>query len=253
MNRNFAELVEKNPVVYRWCMAAILLLAAAVRAIHLACDTVLTRDGVTYIMMCQGRPLPFDWVPPLYLEMMKLLHACGASWEAAGRGISLTAGVLLIIPAMKIAEYCLQKRIWAVAFGILTAISPRSIDLSIAVQRDSLYLLESALAIFALLNGMRGKKICWGLAGFFVASAIYTRIEAFEFIGLYGIVFAVMLFQKKGQWRDLLPGCLLFWAAFLATMLICSLLLDGGIGVSAAHFFDYISRRKSVARWLLNY
>ncbi len=250
MNRSVVDCIEKNTMAYRWCIAAILLLAAAVRVIHLAYDTVLSRDGITYIMMCRSPHASFSWIPPLYFSVMKLLHACGLSWEAAGLGISLTAGVILIIPAMKIAECCFQKRIWAMAFGILIAISPKLIDLSIEVQRDSLYLLESALAIWAILNGLQGKKIHWGIAGFLIASAVFTRIEALEFIGIFCVLLTAQLIHKSSRRRELMYGCALFWAVFLATMLIYAMLLEEGIGVAAANFYHYVAHRKSVARWL---
>ena len=249
MTKNIFKSIDDNPAVYRLCMALILVFAGAVRIIHFVFDPVLSRDGVLYVLICRdAAALP--WVPPLYIKLAKLLHVCGVPYEFAGLWISMMAGILLIIPAMKIAELCLQKRIWAVAFGIIIALAPKLIDLSIEVQRDSLYLLESALVILFMLNGMRGKTVSWGFAGFFIASAIFTRVEGFEFILSCMIAFLALLLHKERPWRILARECLLFFTVLLLMLTLYAFLLDDGIISSVSHFHQYFFQRKATIKCL---
>ena len=79
------------------------------------------------------------------------------------------------------------------------------------------------------------------LTGFFAAVSAMVRYESLEILGILGIIWLVMLFNKVSFLKILVQG-LLFLAGFAAGMMILSMLM----GIPADFYSQmaiYISRR----------
>lgn len=201
----------------RWMtIAAILLLALVLRAVRPLVVDRITKDGPLYVYMGQDIAAgdlnkAFNRntrMPPLYIFMMAGLHKIGLPMEAAGRLISIIAGVLLIIPVSLIAEMIFNsKRIGAMG-AFLVAVNPDLVRSSAKIMRDSLFLLLLFSAVYFIMKALKEEKWnlhFWSLAGISASLGVAVRTETIEILGIGILVMLVELFLLFREKKELLP------------------------------------------------
>jgi 4-amino-4-deoxy-L-arabinose transferase-like glycosyltransferase len=136
--------------------------------------------------------------PPMYATLIALGVRLGFNSEVAGRGISLIAGAGLPVVAFLIARRLYGQAAGWLA-GVLAAVHPLLIAISVAVLTESFYLTVSLLAVYCMIDvfalATRRSAI---LAGVYLGLAYLCRPEALILTGLLG---ATVVLANRSRWR----------------------------------------------------
>jgi 4-amino-4-deoxy-L-arabinose transferase-like glycosyltransferase len=165
-------------------LAALLAVAAAVRAYQISRESVWVDEGLSVRLARSSWPALLagtgeDGHPPLYLALLHVWIACFGTSEAAIRSLSAVLGVLAVA-----AVYALGRLWFDHATGrcaaLLVALSPYHIYYSQEARNYSLLVLTSALSYLglALLRHRPGRAA----SAFYVLATIsmlYTHVFGF--------------------------------------------------------------------------
>lgn len=218
------EMIPRKRFSWNPVFPAILLTGILLRAVTLWQNPVLSRDAITYVRYAVSFPSTEGAAPPfpvMLILLLRLLHGAGFSWEMAGWLINLTTGTLLIPVVYGIVLRIWNDRKWALLAALFIAVHPTLIKLSIAIQRDSPYLLLFWGCIYFLLCLLSDGGWPFAVAtGVLTGCAMMTRFEGIELFLLWGIA-AWFIWKKYGAKQMLFLGtvmtlpCLLILAAWL--------------------------------------
>ena len=234
-------------------VAALLILAFAVRAAKPFTTDRISKDGVLYVYM--ARDLASGDVdaafarnprmPPLYIWMMAEARGMGMDAESAGCWISIIAGSLLLIPVFLIAEMVFGSCSAAAVAGFLVALNPKLISVSGRVMRDSLFLFFLFSALYLLLKALDSERwrglALWVVAGVVLLFAAAVRTEGVELLGIAALAVMLELSISKLRHRPVgkravkwCCGLVCMCLAYYASSLPISASLDGTSSTWAA-------------------
>ena len=152
-------------------------------------DPVVSRDGVLYLCAakssnCNSAALKYYHQGPFLLKAIQIFHHLGFTWENAGVAVNIAAGTLLILATFGAArELFSGNDTAAIASAALIAFNPMLINVSHEIERESLHLLFSTLALTAMFGAARKSSWRhWIFAGIFTALAASSRFEALELL-----------------------------------------------------------------------
>ena len=136
--------------------------------------------------------------PPLYATLIAVGVRLGFNSEVAGRGISLIAGAWLPVIAFLLARRLYGRTAGWLA-GIVAAVHPLLIAISVAVLTESFYLTLSLLALYCMIDVFAlGRRRSAVLAGVCLGFAYLCRPEALILTVLLG---ATVVLANRQRWR----------------------------------------------------
>ena len=217
----------------------ILLLAAGVyalvsRLLVMYFEPQVSRDAVYYLELVEQwskssfvettKNDPYYFVPPFMIYCIQLPVRFGCPILPAAVGLNMLMNLSLVPLTYFAALLLFRRRKLSVIAAFLIASHPGLVEMASDVMREN-YMLAGILwcMIFALL-GFYKNKYFFMLTGFFAAASAMVRYESLEILGILGIIWLVMLFNKVSFLKILVQG-LLFLAGFAAGMMILSMLM----------------------------
>ena len=220
-------------------------------------DPVITRDGYTYINLAQSwfdtGVYPdtlnngiFNWVPPLYLFLVKSVMSLGISAEMTGIWINLFLGSLTPLIAYGITYEIIQRKDIAICAALLTTVNPSISEFSTGIQRDVSYLFFIGIVLWFLSAGIRHRK--WGYwlgAGISCGCAILIRFESIEFVVIIPLIQLFLCRTNKKPWKKAICWIAAFLLSFFGSCFFLSCIM--GIQNSLLSSYDLYFRTKYVA------
>ena len=186
--------------------------------------------GHGYVSMFGGTHTIF---PPFYPALIGLLAPIAGSEESSARLVLLLTGPLLVWALYRLALKVFNPRV-AVSVGVLAAVHPLLIAVSVSTYSEGLYIAVAAVAALLVVECLEGPS--WrraGVAGLVVAAAYLTRPEGLVLAPLFAAVLLVT------WWARGKPG-----SGFRqATALVVVTLLAG------APYMAHLSRLAGGFRW----
>lgn len=172
-------------------LAVIVGLALALRSAQAMRSEYVCPDGVYYIRLAQAfeRGDVSAGLGGLHLNVYPLLllgvHACGISWEVAGKCLGVLCGTLALLPLFGYLVRVHERRL-ALIGTALVALHPKAIEWSGELVRDSAFWLFFACALYALWRAVSEARLIWHLiGGVALTLAAHTRFEGwFLFVPL---------------------------------------------------------------------
>ncbi len=164
---------------------ALFVTAFGIRLYVAMTQGIISSDGVLYVKLAKMIVVNeyqkvseygfFSLYPFLIVAAQKIFP----DWEIAGRMVSVILGSLAIVPLFLIMKRLVNGRV-ALAAALFYAISPRLVEYSTDVLRESSYWFFSITALWMGISGLSKRKWSWVmiiLASFFSGLAICTRME----------------------------------------------------------------------------
>jgi len=122
----------------------IILFSLAIRILFWGINSAEYTDGIVQITLFENEN---KFWPPVYTCLIKFLELFGIDGISAGKIISISSGVLTIIPI-----FLLSFRLWdrrtAIFSAILFSIAPMSLRWNVRVMTDSLFVFLSTLIFY---------------------------------------------------------------------------------------------------------
>ena len=253
MNKLFR--LYQNILHSRLLVPILIAIALGVRIFSYWIEPGISRDGVLYV---QSAELWFQcndfeevdrywskaldstsgfWVPPLYPFLLLLTLHCAIPAEIGGIILNLLFGTATCYLFYRIAlTICKQKEIAVIVLSI-AALHPQLIELSVAIQRDALYLLLAGCSVWLLLlDWEQYKPRHWVMQGCIISLGCLCRFEMLEFFAFFAIYFGCkLLFYKMRFWLCCQGVCILL-ATFSISMIILSWTITGNINGIWHHY-----------------
>ena len=214
-------------------LAAILLLALALRGWIAASIPLIETDGVQYARIAeQCLALGSCWDPlfhPLYPAVIALVASLGVGWESAGRIASTLFGAGLILPAYGLARATLGTSVGLVAAGLL-AIHPALVLSGASVLSESTYTFWLVLALWLAYRAVALERpACLVGAGLALGLAYLVRPEVVLYaVGLLAL--SAWSVRRNARRRRLWAAAALGGVAFCACALPYLLYLRRAVG-----------------------
>ena len=237
VNNNSVPCRSKDISAKSWLM---LLLAASVyalvsRLLVMYFEPQVSRDAVYYLELVkqwsQSRLVemtsrdPFFFIPPFMIYCIQLLVKVGCPILPAAIGLNLLMNLSLVPLTCFSALLLFRSRKLSVIAAFLMAVHPGLVEIAPDVMRENFMLAGVLWCIIFALLGFYKSKYFFLLTGFFSAVSAMVRYESMEIIGILGIIWLVMLFNKVPFLKVMVQG-LLFIAGFAAGIVILSILMD---------------------------
>lgn len=232
-----------------WLLLTALTAGGAFRLWRHWAEPMISRDGVLYLRQAelwltggfqalQGSEAA--WIPPLLPWSISRGMLCGLSAYSSGILVNVLAGTLLIAAVFLLTgEFFRDKRLGALA-ALFCAFVPEFVQLSVEIQRESLYLLFMTLALWLAVCGFRRRnRFYWGGAGttaFLAALARYEALELFLFIPLFllGRLWLNAEERRETGWALLL---------FLLGGAVGGILLSALLGIPLEYYTEALAGR----------
>jgi hypothetical protein len=163
-------------------LAAALALGVVLRAVRLGEHPFLHPDGPAYLALAREGTTLAGYYPPLYPAALRLAHATGLGWEAAGRAVSFVAGTATIPATAALAAAVLGAEAGAPT-ALLAAVHPGLVHASAEVLAESLHGLVVALWALVLLGGPP-RRLRLAAAGLLGGLAALVRPEGIALVPL---------------------------------------------------------------------
>jgi len=208
----------------------IFLFALLMRFVGRCLDPVLSRDSISYVQLIPVVNAPaqltalldamsLQYIPLLPLHLANFLYRLlPVSPEQAGLWLNLLLGSGVAVIVWYMARELHFTPFWSFMAGLLAAVQPTLIELSIQIQRDTAYIFFIGLTIlFALKTVRRQRWFCWGICAVSLSLALFCRYEALEFIPLFILA---MIFCAK-SFRQFL----FFLASFMVSLLLSAVVI----------------------------
>jgi 4-amino-4-deoxy-L-arabinose transferase-like glycosyltransferase len=200
-------------------LAALLLLAVALRLVAAWAVPIVETDGVRFIELArrfQDAGTPFDVLfHPLYPALIGLAQPLVGDWELTGRLVSTAAGGVLLLPAFALARSLFGRDV-AYLTAAMLAVHPGLVRSSASVLADSTY---AALLVTAVWLGWPAVSRAGGrlvAAAGVLGAAYLVRPEAVLYLAaLLGL--AAIMAARTRDWRARTPWIAGAMAAFLLT------------------------------------
>ncbi|MCX5803000.1 MAG: glycosyltransferase family 39 protein [Proteobacteria bacterium] len=182
--------------------------------------SVIAPDGIFYVniaKMINAGSLQkisefgfFSLYPFLIVIAQKIFH----NWEIAGRMVSAVLGSLAVIPLFLITKKLINMKIALIA-GIFYIISPRLVEYSTNVLRESSYWFFSITALWLALKGLSSRKLIFVvLASLFTGLAMFTRMEGVSIFLI--ILLWIFWYYHEGDFG--LKRLIIFLLVFIVSM-----------------------------------
>ena len=209
-------------------------------------DPLLSRDAIFYWQKIQiwlqrgwsGLSIDTGLILP---GLIRHLMRCGLSFEFAGVGCNLLAGTLLIAAVGSLGRRLCRSGIAGMIAAVLIAGHPTLIQLSYEIQRESIYLLFSVLALDAGYRGIvEERRPFMVLAGIMTAWAAATRYEGIELL-LFPCI-GIWLLKRESFQKTLfhmLVFLFFFWIGIILGFILNYLLFD----ISIEYFLNGVIAR----------
>jgi 4-amino-4-deoxy-L-arabinose transferase-like glycosyltransferase len=139
-------------------------------------------------------------LPPLYPVLIGLVGSPIGDLELAGRLISLASGVGLVV-LLYLVTYRLFGPRAAFFSGLLVAIQPALVALSVAVLTESLYMFLVWLGLFLAFESMRTRNSWYGVScGVVLGLGYMVRPESLAFSAVVSAVLGLWLLVHDRRW-----------------------------------------------------
>lgn len=192
-------------------LSVLFLIAISIRLFGYYLESLISRDGITYLELSQKWYDTNDfsqvfqgehfWIPPMFLFCIKCLMGIGFHSEQAALILNLTAGAAIPVFGYFIALELSRSR-WIAWWGAVSlCLHPVLIELSYMIQRENLYLFFLLTSLLSFLYAQKNDHLyLMAIAGAVLVMAILTRFEAMEFLMIYPLLI-VIYWIKKTHWR----------------------------------------------------
>jgi 4-amino-4-deoxy-L-arabinose transferase-like glycosyltransferase len=231
---------SRNALLFVLCVSTVLKVSMALF------NMVINVDGILYISAAQSfasgnfQEGLAIYPMPLYPLLIALVHWFVPNWVTAGRVISITSSILVLVPLFLLSRELFDRKaaFWAC---LLFAISPLPNEWAVDVLRNPPFLFCFAWAVYFGQHAVGSKtKLSFFLAGLFCWLAVLLRLEGVFFFPLY-LLFLFFLALRQPQERVALSKGILIWVAVPVFSLVTVLAVFGPEGV-ALNRFDEVAR-----------
>src|SRR5579875_536708 len=213
-------------------LLAALALGVGLRAVRLAEHPFLHPDGPAYLALAHGPTTLAGYYPPLYPAAVRLAHAAGLGWEAAGRAVSFAAGAATI-PGTEAGGPA----------AVLAAVHPGLVHASAEVLAESLSGLAVGLWALLLFGGQpRARKLA--AAGLVAGLAGLVRPEGIALVPLTALGAAAGAPRGSRLARAVVP--LLAAAAVVGPLIVSASQATGGLAITGKEA-PVVARKYGVA------
>lgn len=196
-------------------IVVILLFAYMLRCYLWFQEPTLSRDGTYYLLQAKGErvadyPLPHGKQAPLFPAILRKMYLCGIDPQKGGIILNIMCSTALCSVVWGTCRYLRLNSFWSLFCTFLIAVHPEYVRCSHELQRESLYLFFSGIAVFMAIINMQttSRKEKWLTAlgfGFAGATAVATRYEGWElFLFFIGCQLYVILKNKQYNAKCLL-------------------------------------------------
>ena len=189
-------------------LLVIILFSLAIRILFWGINSAEYTDGIVQITLFENEN---KFWPPMYTFLIKFLELFGIDGISAGKIISISSGVLTLIPIF-LLSFKLWGRRTAIFSAILFSIAPMSLRWNIRVMTDSLFVFLSTLIFYlsfvtfvSIENNSKLRKsiIPFSVAVFLTPILILTRYQGVLFLPF---IFLCYFFICKNNRRvEILP------------------------------------------------
>lgn len=254
--RSFSEYLSNQLIrvtTYRFfcqiSLPLILIMALGLRLFRHWMEPMISRDAQLYLhqgtLWAEGDFASLagsgaEWIPPLLPWGIGCGIRCGLSAYTAGIIINITAGTLLILALfLVVREFCRSSH-WGVLGAVFGAIVPEFIQLSIEIQRETLYLLFFTLTLWLMIRAVRRRQLwCWSVAGFLLFPTVFARYEALELLFFTPLFLSYCLILKRAGWKNDLAALGYFVVGAIASGIFFSLI----IGIPLDYYLEALPER----------
>src|SRR5262245_36826658 len=182
-------------------LAALVVLALAVRLVVGHAIGVIETDGVSYIAIARqfrATGHPFDPLfHPLYSMFVALVQWVVGDWETAGRLVATVFGASLLLPAWALARDVMGRPV-ALLTAAMLAVHPNLVRHSSAVLADSTYAFFLAAGIWLGWSALAAAHRAWlPAAGIVLGLAYLVRPEAALY--LVGLVVVTIIVSVRDR------------------------------------------------------
>lgn len=215
-------------------LSVILFLGLVLKLVYFWLDPTVSRDGCLYIRLAQSwydtgvfpdmaSENSQNWTPPFLLFLIKSLMYFGLSAETAGFALNIVLGTFTPLLSYGVALEITQRKDIAVCSALLTAVHPAMNTLSVAIQRDMVYLFLIGLCLWFISAGIRRKQwMYWVGAGTVCGCAMLTRFETLEFLLIVPLVLSVLCLETTVSRKKAFCFTGLFFMFFFGSVIILS-------------------------------
>ncbi len=215
------ESLERLTLADKPVIAALLLLVLALicRVYAAAASGIIAPDGIAYIntarMISSGDLQGISGFSffSLYPFLIVVAQRFFGDWEVAGRSVSVILGSLTVIPLFLLTRRLISARVAFIA-SLLYAISPRFVEYSSDVLRESAFWFFAMSALWSAWEGLtRRSWLHLVLSSFFAGLSVFTRMEGIP-VFLVIVSWSIYLFLRKDfDTKGLLSRLLVFLIA----------------------------------------
>jgi len=192
----------------RLILLVIILFSLAIRILFWGINSAEYTDGVVQITLFENEN---KFWPPVYTFLIKFLELFDIDGISAGKIISISSGVLTLIPIF-LLSFKLWGRRTAIFSAILFSIAPMSLRWNIRVMTDSLFVFLSTLIFYlsfvtfaSIENDSKFRKsiIPFSVAVFLTPILILTRYQGVLFLPF--ILLCYFFICKSNRRVEVLP------------------------------------------------
>ena len=212
-------------------LATILLCGLGLRIFCWSQSGAVSRDASWYLLIAErwftqgSAQAAFSgesWTAPLLPWLIQLGMYLGGSAEITGLLLNLFSGTLLSLIVWAILYRAGCRRELCLAGALLIALHPSAVELSIEIQRDSLYLFWIGLTILGLENAFLrpGNWLAWCLAGACCGFAATARLEGLEAVVVVPIATFITACADRKRYQQFLWGGIAFLLVVIAVLLL---------------------------------
>ena len=226
-------------------LLCIVILAFCLRLGVWYCDPVISRDGISYILLAETLRKSdgnFEVLAqmrgeyrqsPFFISILAS-DIFGASPHLIALTMNIVLGSLFSVVIYMIFMQLSKKSTIALTGALFVAVHPTLINYSIEVQREMGYLFFSGCCFFFLFGEWGGRPWYWSAVTAVTAVlAFFFRYEGLELFIFCGIIYLILL-KQNFKWKEWGRGVVFVLSVILAIVMIL------------------LSCQKSPAKWFKN-
>lgn len=191
-------------------------------------DPLFSRDAIFYLQLArQAATAPVEFDCPLLISLLAMGIQWGGQPGTVGIILSLAIGTLVIPAGMWLVHELFDNRQYTFWGGLLLAVNPGLIRLSVEIQRENPYLLFHTLFLVFIWRIDRNRRISDSCAAAVtMVLGVFSRIEMLELLPFSIAWLAFQAWESK-EYRPMLKcvSCLL--VGFAIGYFLFGLLLPG--------------------------
>jgi len=223
-----------------------LSLSAVLRSLLLILkfDTAVNSDGVLYISAARQLSMGHfseglaTYSMPLYPLLISLVHLFVPDWVLAGRLISCTCFVLVLIPLYMLINDLFNRK--AAFWGcIMFVLSPESLRLSTMLIRDPPFVLSFMWAVYFAQKTLQSKRVVHLLATATLSLvSMLFRLEGVIMFPIYLLTLIILTTVKREKRKSFLQLSFT-WITFSLLLFIATFVIMKPQSLASSRYGEY--------------